>query len=77
LIQKVTYKKIEKSYEAGSGALTVPILAGLFPKLFRQEMNESLKYYIYTEKYRYEVRKEDYDKLNIGDVFDESLSIYA
>jgi hypothetical protein len=73
---KVVSKKIEKSYEGGSGSLHIPFLGDLFPKLFSQEMKESFKYYVFTKKHRYEVEKHDYDRLQIGVDFDERLSIY-
>lgn len=76
-MQKVVEKVIETSYEAGSGMLYIPILADIFPKLFNQKMREFEKYKIYTEKYNYEVKKEDYLSLKVGDTFDENLSIYS
>lgn len=76
-MQKVTKKEIQTSHEAGSGMLYIPILADIFPKLFNQKMRETQKFQVYTEKYRYEVRKEDYLLFKVGDVFDENLSIYS
>lgn len=76
-MQKVIKKEIETSHEAGSGVLYIPILADIFPKLFNQKMRETEKFRVYTEKYRYEVKKEDYIILQVGDVFDEKLSIYS
>ena len=75
-MKKVVSKKVEKSFEAGSGAMYIPILGDLFPKLFGQEMNESNKYFIFTEEYRYEVSEEHYAAINAGDAFDEKMSLF-
>jgi hypothetical protein len=64
LIKKRVDKKIEeKSYEAGSGALYIPILGVLFPKIWGQKMRETRKYYVFTSDTKYEVDKEVYDDL--------------
>jgi len=64
ILKKRVDKKIEeKSYEAGSGALFIPILGNLFPKLWGQKMRETRKYYIFTSDTKYEVDKEVYDDL--------------
>ena len=64
LLKKRVEKKIEeKTYEAGSGALYIPILGDLFPKLWGQKMRPGRKYYIITNESRYEVEKEMYDGL--------------
>lgn len=63
-MEKVVRKKVEKSFEAGSGELYIPILGDLFPKLWGQKINEKYKYLVFTEKYRYEVGEEDYSILN-------------
>ena len=76
-MEKVVSKKIEKSFEAGSGALYIPILGNIFPKLWGQKMNEKKKYLIFTEKYKYQVEEDDYNKLEEGDKFDKSLSVFA
>ena len=61
LLKKKVEKKIEeKSYEAGSGALYIPILGDLFPKLWGQKMRESRKFFILTNDAKYEVEKEVY-----------------
>lgn len=75
-MKKVVSKKVEKSFEAGSGAMYIPILGDLFPKLFGQKMQESNKYFIFTEESRYEVKEEDYNTLNAGDAFDEKMSLF-
>ena len=76
-MQKVKRKETVTSYEAGSGMLYIPILGDLFPKLFNQKMRPIQKYHILTEKYRYEVRKETYEEISVGDVFDEKLSVFS
>ena len=64
LLKKRVDKKIEdKSYEAGSGALFLPILGNLFPKLWGQKMRETRKYYLFTSDTKYEVDKVVYDDL--------------
>lgn len=64
LLKKRVDKKIEeKSYEAGSGALYIPILGDLFPKLWGQKMRETRRYYIFTSDSKYEVEKEVYNDL--------------
>jgi hypothetical protein len=70
LLKKRVEKKIEeKSYEAGSGALYIPILGDLFPKLWGQKMRETRKYFIFTSDTKYEVEKDVYDDLKKGTDF--------
>ena len=64
LLKKRVVKKIEeKSYEAGSGTLYIPILGDLFPKLWGQKMRETRRYYVFTSDSKYEVEKDVYDDL--------------
>ena len=63
LKKKVNSKIEEKSHEAGSGALHMPILGDLFPKLWGQKMKETRKYVVFTSDAKYEVSKEVYDNL--------------
>ena len=63
IIYKVLEKFEEKSYEAGSGTLNIPILGELFPKLWGQKMNETNKYYILTSENKFEVNKDLFDSL--------------
>ena len=72
LTKVVKDKYTEKSYEAGSGMLYIPILGNLFPKLWNQKMRESLKYFIATEGYTYEVEESEYELFQIG----ETIHIY-
>ncbi|MFK5854783.1 MAG: hypothetical protein QM503_01545 [Bacteroidota bacterium] len=76
-MEKVISKKIEESFEAGSGMLHIPILGSLFPKLFGQKMKPSYKYLIFTGKYRYVVEEKDYSNIHVGDSFDKKLSVFA
>ncbi len=69
LKRKVEEKIEEKSYEAGSGALFIPILGDLFPKIWGHKMNESIKYYILSNNYKYEVDIKTYNELKIGNDF--------
>ena len=66
-VQQVQSKKIETSHEAGSGAMYIPILGDLFPKLWGQKMRASQIYYLNIDNYRNEVDKEIYDTVNAGD----------
>ncbi|PKP19940.1 MAG: hypothetical protein CVU05_10210 [Bacteroidetes bacterium HGW-Bacteroidetes-21] len=69
LKRKVDKTIEEKSYEAGSGALYIPILGDLFPKLWGQKMRETRKYYVFTSDTKYEVDKDVYDELKKGTDF--------
>lgn len=75
-MEKVVRKETEPSWEAGGGKLYIPILGDLFPKRYSQEPKETLKYFIITETTKYQVEKENYEKLNIGDEFDEKMDIF-
>lgn len=67
LVKKKFEKKLEeKSYEAGSGALYIPILGKLLSKLLGYKMKETIRYYVLTDNHRYEVGKELYDNLTEG-----------
>ncbi len=74
---RVVNKKEEKSWDPGSGSLSVPILAKLFPKLWNQKMTERRKYYICTEKEQYEVDKNLYDCLKKDDYFFVHIAIHS
>lgn len=67
----------EKSYEAGSGAMFIPILGNLFPKLWGQEMRESMKYFIVSEKRKHEVEKEVYDYCKKGDTIFVHTAVHS
>lgn len=63
-------KTIEKSNEAGSGNLFIPILGNLFPKLWGHKMREMNKYLIYSNGNKYEVNEDLYNKIAEGSYFD-------
>ena len=72
LVKVVKDKHTEKSHEAGGGTLYIPILGGLFPKLWDQKIGEITKYFVVTEGYTYEVDKNEYESFQIG----ETIQIY-
>ena len=67
MTKTVKDKYTEKSHEAGSGMLYIPILGNLFPKLWDQKMRETFKYFIVTENYTYEVEMGEYEEFQIGE----------
>lgn len=75
-MEKVVSKKIEKSHEAGSGALYIPILGDIFPKIWGHKMKETNKYLVFTETYRYEVSEENYNKIEVGEDFNKEMSLF-
>ncbi|KAF5068150.1 hypothetical protein DSECCO2_245890 [anaerobic digester metagenome] len=64
---KVQAKESNVSYEAGSGAMHIPVLGNLFPKLWGQEMRDSSCFYLILNSTRYEVSRELYEEVNVGD----------
>jgi len=66
LKRRVDKKIEEKSYEAGSGTLFIPVLGNLFPKLWGQGMRESKRYYFESNGYKHEVDKDLYNELKKG-----------
>jgi len=66
-VKTVIGKYTEKSYEAGSGNLYIPILGDMFPKLWRQKMRETTKYFIVTETYKHEVEKHEHELFEVGE----------
>jgi len=64
---KVQDKESKISYEAGSGAMHIPVLGNVFPKLWGQEMRDSGCYYLIINNTRYEVNRKLYDEVNAGD----------
>ena len=67
--RKVENKIEEKSCEAGSGALYIPVLGDLFPKLWGQKMRTTKRYSILTNNYKYEVDIETFNELKKGTDF--------
>lgn len=64
---KVQDKESNVSYEAGSGAMHIPVLGNLFPKLWGQEMRDSSCFYLILNSTRYEVSRELFEEVNVGD----------
>jgi len=65
--RKIDKKVIEPSYEPGSGAMYVPILGDLFPKLFGPKMRSIPHYFIIAGNRKYKVEEEFYKNLKEGD----------
>ncbi len=66
----VIRKFCQEQYEPGSGRLYLPILGNIFPKLFKLSMKPSDRWFVVVQNesfYRYEVAKEVYDAVVIGD----------
>jgi len=76
-LAEVQGKESVPSYEAGSGTLHIPILGDLFPKLWSQKMRESSKFYLIIERYRYEVEKELYEKVNEKELVKMYLALHS
>jgi hypothetical protein len=64
---KVQDKECNISYEAGSGAMHIPVLGNIFPKLWGQEMRDSSCFYLILNSTRYEVSRELFEEVNVGD----------
>lgn len=65
--KKVQLKSDYDSPEAGSGALYMPILGKIFPKLWGQKMRVLHLYCLQIDNYRHEVEKDLFDKITAGD----------
>ncbi|WP_133250001.1 hypothetical protein [Marinifilum breve] len=76
-IHTVQKKEDRTSYEAGSGTLHIPILGDLFPKLWSQEMKKNYLMYLIIKNTRFEVSKELYDQVNIGESVQMHYSRYS
>lgn len=67
----VENKEYLKDYEPGSGSLHVPILGDLFPSLYGEKMKAIDRWFVIVSRedafYRYEVGKNIYDQILIGD----------
>jgi len=60
-VVQVTNKVDHITYEAGSGALYIPILASIFPSLWGQKMKPNVNYKLGINGYSYVVSKEVYE----------------
>ena len=76
-IEKIERKKHEIDYEAGSGALFIPILGNLFPKLWGQKMKEYSKYTLVVNGVGFDVEKELFDSVVEGDLIEIHYSKYS
>lgn len=75
---RIVEKKLEeKSYEAGSGNLYIPILGDLFPKIWGQKMTETIKYFIVSNNHNYEVDKEFYNNISKGEEYKIYISKHS
>lgn len=67
----VEYKEYFTDSEAGSGSLYVPILGDIFPNLFGQKMKPMDRWFVFVHiensLYKYEIEKDIYDQILIGD----------
>lgn len=62
----VIYKESVTDYEAGSGALFIPILGNLFPRLWGQKMKQYKKELIYSSNKKYEISADLADQIEIN-----------
>ena len=67
LKRKIESLRIEDAYEAGSGALYIPIIGDLFPKLWGQKMRKLKKHIAVANNFEYELNEELYNKLKEGE----------
>lgn len=73
----VNSKKARVDYEAGSGAMFIPILGHLFPKLWGQKMRKVMKYEIEIDGKMYGVDECNFGKINKGDIVNLYFSEYS
>ena len=67
-VEKVIRKEEQTVYEAGSGALYIPILADIFPSLWSQRMRPIYKHNLIINNYRYKVDNMIYENIKNGDL---------
>ena len=67
LKRKIESLRIDDAPEAGSGALYIPILGDLFPKLWGQKMRTLKKHIAVANDFEYELSEELYNKLKEGE----------
>ena len=75
--EKVQKKEDQTTYEAGSGAMYIPILGDLFPKLWGQQMKPIYKLNLIINNYRFEVEKEIYNKIEKGELVEMHYSQFS
>jgi hypothetical protein len=65
---KIIEKRVDRSVEAGSGGLYIPILGDIFPSLFGHKMRETVTYvFVCTDGKEYVVEELLFDRYNKGD----------
>jgi len=74
---KLQNKAAEITQEAGSGTLHQPILGELFPKLWGQKMKELNVYYFVIDNNKYEVTKELFEAVEVGESIEMHYSYYS
>lgn len=77
LMETVQGKENHKSHKANSGAMYIPILGDLFPKLFGQKMQPALKLNLIINGYRFEVEKNVFDEVKKDDLIEMHYTIYS
>jgi hypothetical protein len=77
LKRKIESLRIDDVYEVGSGALYIPGLGDLFPKLWGQKMRQLKKYVAVVNKFEYELSEEIYNKLKEGDILIVHFSLVS
>ena len=75
--EKIEIKKSEIDYEVGSGALYIPILGDLFPKLWGHKMKEYSKYILVINGVGHNVEKELFDSVIEGGLIEVHDSKYS
>jgi hypothetical protein len=73
----VIRKEEKVVYAAGSGALYIPVLADMFPSLFKQGMNSCKKYFFYINNNKFDVDQLIYEKVNEGGLVEMYYSQYS
>lgn len=76
-LERVQQIENETSYEAGSGSMFIPILGNLFAKLWGQEMQPILKLNLIINGFRFEVEKQDFDKVKKYDIMEIHYSKHS
>jgi len=64
-------------YEVGSGVLYIPVLGDLFPKLWKPKMNEYSKYILTIKGVEYDVVKEFFENVTVGETIEIHNSKYS
>ena len=75
--EKVISKIKETNHEAGSGNLYIPILGDLFPKLWGQKMDDSVKYYLIINHIKYPIGEDLFHLVNENDFVNIHYSKYS